>query len=103
LDWQSPGNGIELDAKEGFTVGWKLTNTGSQTWTPGSVEFTYVSGTRMHRESVEQLETSVPPGQSVILTAEMRAPSNSTGYRSYWSLRQGDVYFCRVSVSIYVK
>ena len=103
LDWQSPGSGIKFDPKESFTVGWKVTNTGSQTWTPGSVEFTYLSGARLHRDSVVQLKSSVPPGQSVILTAEMRAPRNSTGYKTYWSLRQGDVFFCRLSLSIYVE
>lgn len=103
LDWQSPGSGIEFDAKEGFTVGWKVTNTGSQTWSPGSVEFTYVSGAQLHRDPVVQLKSSVPPGQSVILTAEMRAPRNSTLYTTFWSLREGDIFFCRVSLSIYVQ
>ena len=103
LDWQSPGSGIEFDRGEGFTVGWHVTNTGSAGWDPGSVEFTYLSGARLHRDPVVRLDMSVPPGQSVILTAEMRAPRNSTKYTTYWSLRQGDTFFCRVGLSIYVK
>ena len=103
LDWQSPGNGIEIAREERFTVGWKVTNSGSETWSPGIVEFTYVSGARLHNDPVEQLESSVSPGGSVILSAEMRAPRNSTLYTTYWSLRQGATYFCRVSVSIYAK
>jgi hypothetical protein len=103
LDWQSPGSGIVFTRDEQFTAGWKITNTGLETWTPGSVEFTYLGGAQLHRDPVVQLKASVPPGQSVILTADMRAPRNSTLYTTYWSLRQGDAFFCRVSLTIYVK
>jgi hypothetical protein len=103
LDWKSPGNGYELDPDERFTAGWKLTNTGIETWTPGNVIFTYVSGAQLHNDAVVQLDRSVPTGSSVILSARMRAPENSTLYSTYWSLRQGDVFFCRVSVTIYVE
>ena len=103
LEWQSPGNGWEIQHEEDFTTGWKLTNTGSDAWSPGSVEFAYVSGAKLHRDPVVQLESTVATGESVILTAEMKAPRNSTSYVTYWSLRLGDMYFCRVGVSIYVK
>lgn len=103
LEWQSPGNGLKVNPQDLFTAGWKLTNTGTETWTPGSVEFAYVGGAKPSHDSVVQLKGSVSPGQSVILTAEMRAPRNSTTYTTFWSLRQGATYFCRVSVSIYVK
>ena len=103
LDWQSPGNGLWLDPGEDFPVGWKVTNTGTSTWDPESVEFTYLSGARLYRDSLVKLDSSVPPGASVILTVDMHAPRNSTTYTTYWSLRQGDTYFCRVGVSIYVE
>jgi hypothetical protein len=103
LDWQSPGNGIEFEPNDSFSVGWKVTNSGTATWDPALVEFAYVGGARLHRFPVEHLLTSVAPGQFVILIADMRAPRNSTTYATYWSLRQGDTYFCRLTVSIYVQ
>jgi hypothetical protein len=102
LDWKSPGNGYELDPDEIFSAGWKLTNTGVETWTQESVVFTYVSGAQLHNDAVVQLDRSVPTGSSVILSVRMRAPEHSALYTTYWSLRQGDVFFCRVSVTIYV-
>lgn len=103
LDWKSPGNGWEVTRGEQFTAGWKLTNTGIESWTPGSVVFTYVSGAQLHNDPVVPFDHTVASGGSIILSVRMRAPENSTLYTTYWSLRQGDVFFCRVSVTIYVK
>jgi hypothetical protein len=103
LDWQSPGNGIQFDPDELFTVGWHVTNTGTDVWSPGNVVFTYRGGAKPSRDTVVPLKLAVAPGQSVTLTAEMKAPRNSALYTTYWGLRQGDVFFCRVGVSIYVK
>jgi hypothetical protein len=92
-----------LDRHERFAAGWKITNTGTASWPPGSTVFTYVGGAKLHNDPLVQLKSSVPPGQSVILTVDMKAPGNSTLYTTYWSLQQGDTFFCRVSVSIYAK
>lgn len=103
LNWQSPGNYIRYDPKDDFTVGWKVTNTGTITWDPGSVEFTYVSGAKLYDFPLVRLTTSVSPGQSVILSVHMRAPKNSTTYTTHWSLRMGSKYFCPLSLWIYVE
>lgn len=103
LDWQSPGDGAKFEPYELFTVGWHVTNTGAEVWSPASVEFSYLSGAKPSRDSVIPLKSAVAPGQSVILTAQLRAPRNSALYTTHWGLRQGDTSFCRVSVSIYVK
>jgi hypothetical protein len=102
LNWQSPGSGITYEPKESFTVGWKVTNTGSAVWYPGSVEFTYLAGAKLHDDPVVRLRVSVSPGQTVILSVDMRAPKNPTMYTTRWSLRKDDTYFCPVSLSIYV-
>ena len=103
LNWQSPGNGIKFKPRDSFSAGWKVTNTGTATWTPGSVEFDYVGGAKLYIYPRVQLRTGVPPGQSVILTAEMRAPKNLSRYTTYWSLRQESKYFCTVALTIYVE
>jgi len=103
LEWQSPGSGIQYKSGDHFSVGWKVTNTGTATWSPGTVEFTYLGGAKLHRDPLVELEASVSPGESVVLTADMRAPKNSTKYSTYWGLRRGDTFFCRVTVWIYVQ
>ena len=102
LNWQSPGSGITYEPREDFTVGWKVTNTGRAVWYPGSVEFTYLAGAKLHDDPEVRLRVSVAPGQSVILSVGMRAPKNPAMYTTRWGLRKDDTYFCPVSLSIYV-
>jgi hypothetical protein len=103
LNWQSPGDGVKVAPRHEFSTGWKITNTGGLTWSPERVTFTYLSGAQLHHEAVVQLKSGVAPGGSVILTVDMTAPRNRTQYTTYWALRQGDEYFCRVGLTILVK
>lgn len=102
FNWQSPHNGTIYDPQDVFTVGWNVTNTGASTWTPGSVQLTWVAGAKMSAEPTARLKASVAPGQSVVLSVQMRAPKNSTLYTTHWSLRRGNTYFCPLTLSIYV-
>ncbi len=103
LMWQSPGSGITYDPGEVFTVGWNVMNTGSETWDPSNVVFTYLGGNKMYDYPLVKLKSSVSPGEQVVLSVGMRAPKNSTFYTTYWSLREGNTFFCILTVSIYVK
>lgn len=77
-------------------------NNGTDVWDVGTVEFTYLRGAKLYDSSLVQLKTSVVPGQEVILSVHMRAPTDLTMYTTYWSLRQGDTFFCPLKLSIYV-
>lgn len=103
LVMQSPANGAVLKPREHFTAGWKLQNTGTVSWNPGSVEFTYVAGTKMYQDPLVHLTYGVNPGDSTVLSVDMRAPVNSTTYTTSWALKVGKIYFCRVRLTIYVQ
>ncbi len=100
---QSVANGTEFKPGERFTVGWQILNTGASTWYPGSVIFTNLGGTKMILDSVVQLKASVAPGNTASFTVDMKAPSQVSGYTSYWGLRQGKTVFCPVKVTIVVR
>jgi hypothetical protein len=102
LVWQSPGNDITYAPDEEFTAGWRVRNTGTDTWDADSVVFTYLRGAKLYDYALVHLETSVAPGQEVILSVHMRARKEPTKYTTYWSLRQGNTFFCPVMLSIYV-
>jgi Ig-like domain-containing protein len=102
LNWQSPRNGVTFHRDVSFSAGWKVTNTGTATWAPGRVDFVYMGGAKMYDDPLVRLRASVVSGQSVVLTVRMRTPLNSTKYTTYWSLRQGQIYFCHLSLTIYV-
>jgi hypothetical protein len=105
LIWQSPPRrGAKYKSGVAFTTGWKVRNVGSSAWDANSVEFTYVGGAKLHDYYLVNLDANVAPKQSVILSVHMRAPKRSaTTYTTVWSLRQGDTFFCRLTVSIYVE
>ena len=100
---QSVVNGSEFDPGARFSVGWQVVNTGAATWYPGTVIFQYFGGSKLHLYPVEQLKGSVPPGAITTLNVDMKAPVNSTTYTTLWSLHQGNSYFCRVRVTIFVR
>ncbi len=84
-------------------MGWKLKNTGDLAWDPSTVEFGYLGGQRMYVDpSFTNLQTRVEHLDQVAVFADMVAPKRPGSYTTIWALRQGDDYFCRVSVSIIV-
>jgi hypothetical protein len=103
LVWQSPRNNVTFTANQSFGAGWKVINNGSSTWNPNSVIFTYLGGAKMYDSPLVQLKGSVASGQSVVLSVHMKAPRNPDRYTTYWSLRQGNIFFCIQALSIYVE
>jgi hypothetical protein len=99
---QSVRNGSHYKPRDQFSIGWKVRNTGAAGWDPGTVDFTYIAGTRMYQYPLVKLQGSVAPGNVSILIADLRAPLNPGKYSTTWSLRQGDTYFCHVGLTIYV-
>jgi hypothetical protein len=100
---QAVRNGRKLDPKETFDMGWMVRNTGTAAWDPGTVDFRYFSGRRMHVSERTHLRTSVVPGDTVLLLADMVTPKSSGPYTTVWSLRRGEDDFCHVSLSITVR
>jgi len=102
LIWQSPSNQIVFTPEEKFAVGWDIKNDGTAEWDPANVEFVYLGGAKLHNKGSFPLPVTVAPGDEIVLSVPMKAPRNSTRYTTYWGLRQGDVFFCRLMLSIYV-
>jgi hypothetical protein len=82
---------------------WNVRNSGTSTWFPASVIFTFVGGSKFYEFSPVHLKNSVAPGQTTALVADMRAPRNATKYTTLWGLRQAERFFCPVRVTIYVE
>ncbi len=100
---RSPANGATFSPNEHFSAGWKVRNTGSAGWDASDVEFVYVGGAKMYLSTVVHLQEDVEPGNVAILTADMRAPRSQSQYTTAWSLRKGDQYFCRLTLTITVE
>ena len=99
---QSVKNGTHYKSGELFSISWKVRNTGTAGWDSGTLDFTYIAGTKMYQYPLVHLQGTVDPGNISYLMADMRAPHNSGKYSTTWSLRQGDNYFCHVGLAIFV-
>jgi hypothetical protein len=99
---QAPADNTHLPANKGFAASWKVKNTGSSAWDPATVDFAYLSGTKMYKSIRHDLPVIVAPGEKIDLTAGMTAPKNDGTYNTVWSLRQGNNSFCRVALQIIV-
>jgi len=100
---QSPADGSHFAKKQNFKATWKIKNTGKEPWDSGSVDFTYLSGSKMFVGSqAYDLPDSVGVDGSVSLSVPMAAPKNSGEFRTVWTLRQGKADFCHVDLQIVV-
>lgn len=93
-DQASPGNPIDVTVPDNtqfapgqsFTKTWRLTNSGTCTW---SKEYTLelFSGEKMGAPASVALTQNVAPGQSIDISVDMVAPSNPGTYQGNWKLR----------------
>jgi hypothetical protein len=83
----------QLKSGESFTKTWRVKNVGSCTWTT-AYDLVFSSGNAMNASAVIPLTGNVAPGQTVDLSANMKAPESSGDYSGYWMLRnQNDGLF----------
>ena len=69
-----------------FTKTWRLKNTGSCTWTK-AYSLAFVSGDSMGAPASTSLPGEVPPGATVDLSINLKAPTRPAKYTGYWKLR----------------
>jgi hypothetical protein len=100
---QNPPDGSTIKKNQSFTVKWIVQNSGKATWDSGSVDFVYVSGTKLATVRAADLPKSVAPGQNITLSLNMVAPSSTNKYKTVWTLERGKDAFCRLTINIVVK
>lgn len=83
----------QMQPGQTFTKIWRLTNTGTCTWT-SEYDAVWFSGEKLGAPLSVPLNGNVAPGQTVDLAVDMVAPQQAGTYQSYWKLRNAsDVLF----------
>ena len=82
-------DGTGYSAGTSFGKTWRVQNTGSCTWTT-AYQMIFTSGDHMSGPDSINLTSTVYPGQTIDVSAEMRAPSESGTYTGYWRLEAPD-------------
>ncbi len=75
-----------MEPEQDFTKTWRLVNTGTCTW---STDYTIAvfSGDELGAPSSVRMPKKVAPGQSVDISVDMVAPTDSGTYQGNWKLR----------------
>ena len=72
-----------------FTKTWILRNTGYCTWST-DYKLVFKSGNSMSSDISSNLPYDVPPGGTVELSVDMKAPASDGTYKGYWTI-QSDI------------
>jgi len=103
-------DGMILAPGTAFTKIWRLRNAGSCTWTSGYA-VVQVSGERMGGPAAFPIPGNVPPGGTLDIRVDLRAPSQTGSFQGNWQLRNAagvlfgigergtDAFFVRIGVA----
>lgn len=76
----------QLKPGEEFTKVWRLQNAGTCTWT-NEYAVVWFSGEQLDAPLSSALQEAVPPGATVDISVDMKAPETPGTYQSWWKLR----------------
>ena len=79
-------DGTVMAANTTFAKTWRLLNNGTCTWTTG-YSLVFVNGDQMGATPAIYLPSTVAPGATIDLTANMTAPGTAGHYHGNWELR----------------
>jgi hypothetical protein len=98
----SPSSSVSAGAD--LDVSWSVKNTGTRTWDVSSVDYKYVSGTKLQKrgDRYDMLQ-SVKSGETVKLVIDVVAPNSAGSYTTNWALIEGNNTICNLSYTLRVK
>jgi hypothetical protein len=98
----SPASGTSFKPRAAFDARWTITNIGKNKWESNSVDYSYLSGDKIHKVESYDLPAGVEPGGSISIIVEMLAPKDPGSYTTAWSLRVDTNKFCPLILTITV-
>ncbi|MCZ2128113.1 MAG: hypothetical protein LC099_10115 [Anaerolineales bacterium] len=91
-----------LKPSQKFTAKWTLANIGRSAWDANSADYLYIDGYRLHIQDGYDFPANVSPGNTVELRVGMQAPPSPGKYSTFWVIRMGKTYFCKMQLDINV-
>lgn len=98
----TPGSAMPKGAD--FDAVWTIKNNSNRTWDMNSVDYKYVSGTKMHTHGDRyDLKQTVKSGETVKVIVDMVAPNSAGFYSTNWALVDGGQTLCTLTLNLRVK
>lgn len=102
IESQSPVDNIGLTKGADFDMTWRVINIGTDLWNSSNADYRYISGDKIHKASIYDLEKSVPVGGQTDIIVDMKAPSDAGTYTTAWNITVGKSRFCTMRLTIIV-
>lgn len=92
-----------IEKKSEFYALWTIQNTGTETWTRTTIDLVYTGGYRHEGTRIQDTKETVPPGDTLRVSAFFIAPKVAGEYQSYFTLQVGKRQFCGMKISFVIK
>jgi Ig-like domain from next to BRCA1 gene len=99
---QTPANNSGITKGADFETRWQVTNIGKDTWDSDNADYRYVSGDKLHKAAIYDLNSSVSPGGKTEIVVAMKAPPDPGTYTTTWKITSGKTAFCTMTLTIIV-
>jgi hypothetical protein len=95
---------VAVSKSSDFDAVWTIKNTSTKTWDGNSVDYKFVSGSKLHtHNSRYDLGATVKPGETVKVIVDMVAPSTTGFYTINWAVVDSNTTLCNLSLNLRVK
>ena len=85
-------------------IKWTIKNTSSSTWAASAVDYKYIGGVKMYKNSsIYDLPSDVASGSQVDIIVDTIVPSTPGYYTTSWGLDQSGTRLCTMSITLHVK
>lgn len=100
----SPVDGTKIKINVDFDGVWTVKNIGTKRWEVGSLDFKYVSGTKLQTKGdIFDVSKEVAPGDELTLIVDMKTPSTAGKHTASWILTMdGANTLCTLPLNIEV-
>jgi hypothetical protein len=95
-----PRNSITVRSK--FDTVWAVQNISGSDWLSDSVDYKFVSGTKMQQKDLYDFTQNIKNGESGNFTVNMLAPNETGIYNTTWAIASGSQILCIMSVAVTV-
>lgn len=98
-----PPKGAVIEKKSEFYALWTVQNTGTETWTRTTIDLVYTGGYRHEGTRIQDTKETVPPGDTLRVSAFFIAPKAAGEYQSFFTLQVGKRQFCGMKISFVIE
>ncbi len=100
----SPAMYSSFDPNSDIDVKWTVRNTSGSTWQAANVDYKYISGTEMYKNSsAYDLGSDITSGATTDIVVDTKLPSSHGVYTMTWGVVDGSTRLCTMSITLYVR